>query len=110
MMEASLRTRETGMEDCQTDQCKLPKKHEGLCDLLPTVLVEYTNWKGNRRKRRIAPTGMVVHQATEWHKLPEWLFEVIDCEDGKQKLFAISGVTTSRDSLVGAIQLRWFHG
>lgn len=107
-MESQFRTTETDMQDCSAKDCKLPRRHEGRCDFLSPVMVTYTNWKGSTRRRRVCPTGQVEHKATEWHKVPCWLFEAIDCDDGKLKKFAISGIAAeSRTTLQVAITMRW---
>lgn len=109
MMESSMRTRDTPWEECESQECKLPKHHEALCDEMPPVTILYTNWKGRQAKRKVSPTGQVLHKATEFHHVNQWLFEVIDCDDGKVKQFSMKDVNGGRDLLVQAIILRWAH-
>lgn len=104
-----MRSRETPLEDCESTECRLPKKHEGICDTLPPITITYTNWKGRQAKRKVSPTGQVTHRLTEFHRVAQWLFEVIDCEDGKQKQFSMKDVNGGRDILFQAILLRWSH-
>jgi predicted DNA-binding transcriptional regulator YafY len=56
------------------------------------VVIDYTNWRGERRTRTIIPTGLMMFEANEWHPTPQWLFGAHDPEDGKFKLYAMSGV------------------
>lgn len=110
-MESWLRTKDMDMQECSSKECKLPRRHEGLCDYLSPIIILYTNWKGNKRKRKVSPTGQVEYGATEWHKSPCWLFEVIDCDDGKLKKFSIKDVdVTSRSAIQTSIAMRWNSG
>jgi uncharacterized protein (DUF1684 family) len=61
---------------------------------LPSELVEidYTNWRGERRKRQIIPTGRMEFANTEWHPDTQWLIEATDVEDGKLKDFAMKDI------------------
>lgn len=106
-MDPQLRTSDTDLQECMWSDCTLPRIHEGLCDGFPPIILDYTNWKGKRARRRVCPTGVVMHQATQWHKVPQWLFEVIDCEDGKKKLFSMIDVHSNKDVLQAAIMKRW---
>lgn len=109
-MDSALRKKDTGLEACSSKECTLPSPHEGMCDALPPVSITYVNWKNRRDVRRVCPTGEVQHAATEFHKVPQWLFEAIDCEDGKLKLYALMQVEVGRNSLEAAIVMRWAHG
>lgn len=55
------------------------------------VYVDYTNWKGERRIRRIMPVSLK-YGATPYHSPYQWLLEAVDIDDGhKWKFFALSG-------------------
>jgi len=56
-----------------------------------SVVIDYTNWKGDRRKRTIIP-HRVDFENTEWHPVTQWLLEAVDCEDGKLKQFAMKDI------------------
>lgn len=56
------------------------------------VEIDYTNWRGERRRRVIIPTGRVEWANSEWHPQMQWLLEAYDPEDGKVKEFAMSGI------------------
>ena len=55
------------------------------------VEIDYTNWRGERRWRRITPIG-IVFENNEWHPTSQWLLEAIDCEDGQIKTFALETI------------------
>lgn len=56
------------------------------------AIIDYTNWRGERRKREIIPTGRIDFENTEWHPETQWLLEATDCEDGKTKHFAMKDI------------------
>jgi len=61
-------------------------------EILPEdVLIDYTNWKGNRRIRRIRPIGIIFGQ-NKWHPKNQWLLEAYDLEDRQIKSFALHGI------------------
>lgn len=57
-----------------------------------TLLVTYTNWKGETRERRIRPTGRLKWDTSEYHKTPTWLLECVDPEDSKVKWFDLKSI------------------
>jgi hypothetical protein len=57
------------------------------------VKVDYTNHRGERAVRRIAPLmGSLRFAATEWHPEPQWVFDAIDLEKHAERTFALSGI------------------
>ena len=58
---------------------------------MKVVEIDYTNWRGERRKRLIRPTGRLDFENTQWHSETQWLLEAID-EDGKIKQFAMKDI------------------
>lgn len=50
--------------------------------------VEYTNWRGAKRQRRIIPVS-IRFGATKWHPQPQWLLSAIDTETNSVKDFAL---------------------
>jgi hypothetical protein len=48
------------------------------------VLIDYTNWKGDRRMRRIRPIG-IAYCANRWHPKAQWMIEALDLEDPAPK-------------------------
>lgn len=55
------------------------------------VIMDYTNWKGSRRERRIIPLDMFIG-SSEFHPQEQWLMKAIDLEDNVVKSFAMSGL------------------
>jgi len=56
------------------------------------VLIDYTNWRFERRKRCIYPLS-IRFGTSKWHPQPQWLLTATDMDDGgKQKEFAMSGI------------------
>lgn len=56
-------------------------------------VADYTNWKGERRTRRLIPIG-VRFGTTKYHPEPQWLLECWDCEEPPDRIakdFALSG-------------------
>lgn len=59
------------------------------------VAVDYVNWKGTRRERRVLPLRFFFG-STEFHPEPQWLFDCFDFECGENRTFALSGVKSWR--------------
>lgn len=59
------------------------------------VIIDYTNWRGERRLRRIVPHNMMFG-SNQWHTEPQWMLMAVDLEDEKNqsaiKSFALSGI------------------
>jgi len=45
------------------------------------VVIDYTNWKGARRKRQIIPMSLTLG-ANDYHPDEQWLLSAMDLEDG----------------------------
>lgn len=57
------------------------------------VVIDYTNWRGERRHRGIIPTGPIYWSTgNQWHKEPQWLLTAIDVEDDGVKDFALRDI------------------
>ncbi len=56
------------------------------------VVIDYTNWRGERGPRRIVPTGRMWFGSNEWHTEPQWLMEAIDVEKGAVRTFAVNDI------------------
>jgi predicted DNA-binding transcriptional regulator YafY len=55
------------------------------------VIIDYTNWRGQRAARRIIPKR-IYFGATEFHKTPQWLL-VADCRHkNEERTFAIEDI------------------
>lgn len=58
--------------------------------------IDYTNYRGERRWRRIWP-GHIWYGVNEWHKTPCSLLTAIDDETGKYRDFAVASIHEWRD-------------
>lgn len=56
------------------------------------VVIDYTNWKGVRRKRRVTPVGSMVFTYNEWHPEQQWLMIAIDSDTGEKRFFALKDI------------------
>lgn len=63
------------------------------------VTIDYTNWRGERRRRCIRPIRFYFGEVT-WHPGPQWLMDAIDLDrpdDDRQRTFALSGIHSWRN-------------
>lgn len=57
------------------------------------VLIDYTNWRGERRTRRIRPTENGLRfTKNQFHPTPQWLLTAIDDETGQMRTFAMANI------------------
>lgn len=56
------------------------------------VVIEYTNWRGERGVRRITPTGRMTFTSNEWHPEPQWLLEAYDWLKGGVRTFSVANI------------------
>jgi hypothetical protein len=57
----------------------------------PPLVIDYTNWKGERRPRTIVPLR-VFYGRSEFHQEPQWFIHAIDMEkQGTERYFSITG-------------------
>jgi hypothetical protein len=61
----------------------VPIKLKNNYDSKFEVIIDYTNWRGERRKRRIVPHD-IRFDSTDWHKEPQWLVRAADVELHRQ--------------------------
>lgn len=64
----------------------------------PTVKIDYTNWRGERRVRTVRPVAFYFGEVS-WHPGRQWLMDAIDlerAEDGR-RTFALSGIHSWRN-------------
>jgi hypothetical protein len=55
------------------------------------VVIDYTNWRGERSKRTIMP--LEFHWGSnQWHPDPQWLLDAIDVKKQVVKTFAMLGI------------------
>lgn len=56
-----------------------------------TVLIDYTNWKGERSVRTIEPIELVFEE-NEYHKPAQWLLVAKDLEKDALRSFALKDI------------------
>lgn len=78
------------MTDCE--QMKLAAL--GGCVMTP-VIIDYTNWRGKRRQRKISPLR-INFSATEHHPEKQWLLVAVDVEKEDVRTFAMSNIHSWR--------------
>jgi hypothetical protein len=63
------------------------------------VIIDYTNYRGRRRLRRVIPTGHKLHWGTtEHHPEPQWLLEAYDLDRKALRTFAVKDIHAWRPS------------
>jgi hypothetical protein len=60
-------------------------------NIVPQIMVDYTNWRGERRVRDILPLR-IFFGSNQWHKEPQWLMEVVEPDDSETKTLAFAGI------------------
>jgi predicted DNA-binding transcriptional regulator YafY len=55
------------------------------------VVIDYTNYRGERSMRRIRPTNLV-WDSNEWHPVEQWLLIAWDLDKDASRAFAVSGI------------------
>ena len=58
------------------------------------IVIDYTNWRGERRRRRVKPVRFFYGEVS-WHPGPQWLMDAIDLDrtdDDRLRTFALSGI------------------
>jgi len=56
-----------------------------------TIVIDYTNYRGERARRRILPNRLWFG-AAEWHPEPQWILDAWDIEKGAIRSFAMRDV------------------
>jgi hypothetical protein len=77
--------------DC--DAAIVVKEHKELKTTY--VDIDYTNWLGKRRKRKIKPIE-IDFTSTKFHPTTQWLLKAIDLESGTIKEFSMGGIHSWR--------------
>jgi predicted DNA-binding transcriptional regulator YafY len=55
------------------------------------VLIDYTNYHGERSKRLVRPLS-VAFENSEWHPDTQWILHAIDVERGETREFALKDI------------------
>jgi predicted DNA-binding transcriptional regulator YafY len=56
-----------------------------------TVVIDYTNYRGQRARRRILPNRLW-YGAVDWHPQAQWILDAWDLEKGAIRSFAMSEI------------------
>lgn len=56
------------------------------------VFIDYTNWKGERRTRRIQPISIGFGNARPWYVENQWLLTAYDVEKREFRFFAMERI------------------
>jgi hypothetical protein len=85
------RSNYTDWLDCPDCRGTGEKKKTMMRNEARTVCIDYTNWRGERSRRPIEPTGRMIWNdgSNQWHKTPGWLIEAKDLDDGIVKQFSM---------------------
>ncbi len=59
------------------------------------VIIDYTNYRGERSERRILPSSMA-HTSNQWHREPQWLLTAMDLAKGELRTFAMKDIHSWR--------------
>jgi predicted DNA-binding transcriptional regulator YafY len=63
-----------------------------------TVVIDYTNWRGDRREREIRPLSSGLQfTKNQWHPDPQWLLQAVDVESGSVRTFAMRNIHSWRE-------------
>lgn len=63
---------------------------------MKTLIIDYTNHKGERSERRIVPGG-IWHGVTPWHPEAQWLLTAWDVAKQDRRDFALATIHAMRD-------------
>jgi predicted DNA-binding transcriptional regulator YafY len=55
------------------------------------VIIDYTNWRGERATRRVIPRS-IVFASNEWHSEMQWLLIALDVEKADERTFALKDI------------------
>lgn len=62
------------------------------------VIIDYTNWRGERRERKIVPK-YIAFGSSKHHPGQQWLLVAKDTEKGEDRTFAMDGIHSWRGLL-----------
>lgn len=55
------------------------------------VTLDYTNWRGERRKRNVQPICLSFG-SNRWHNEPQWILQAFDLDVAEVRGFALLGI------------------
>lgn len=59
------------------------------------VIIDYTNWKGERRERRITPKA-ILFMSNQWHPEDQWMLYAWDIGQEDFRFFAMKDIHSWR--------------
>lgn len=62
-----------------------------MADKLESVLIDYTNWRGERRVRHVLPLEFSF-MSTEWHPQPQWTMTALEMGTKSTRHFAMADI------------------
>lgn len=62
-----------------------------MADLKRAVIIDYTNWRGERALRCIRPLR-IDFMNNEWHPETQWLLLAVDLDKGEDRTFALKNI------------------
>jgi predicted DNA-binding transcriptional regulator YafY len=62
-----------------------------MTDIRQHVIIDYTNWRGERSLRRIIPLS-IQFENSEWHPDTQWILYAVDIDRGASREFAMANV------------------
>lgn len=94
-------------DDPDTLQAKLITRNQKRLAANPNaanaeVVIDYTNWRGQRSLRRIRPNHFYFG-TTVWHPESGWLLNAKDMEKSEERVFAVKDIHNWNGSV------EWFH-
>jgi predicted DNA-binding transcriptional regulator YafY len=64
-------------------------------DLTQDVMIDYTNYRGERAMRRVTPIA-IRFESSEWHGSEQWLLRAVDVEKAAERDFAMKDIHSWR--------------
>lgn len=61
------------------------------------VIIDYTNWRGERRERKVVPK-YIAFGSSKHHPGQQWLLVAEDIEKGERRTFAMDGIHSWRNT------------
>jgi len=55
------------------------------------VLINYTNWRGERRWRQVRPIR-IAYEKSKWHSQTQWIMHAFDCETETNREFSMMNI------------------
>jgi len=63
------------------------------------VEIDYTNWRGERSRRKILPIN-IFFGSNQWHPEEQWLLVAIDLEKNETRTFSLSTIHSWKPGVI----------